>query len=56
MRSEGRTLRPQPLGRVLSAFLEAYFGTYVDYGFTAGMEEQLDEVAGGCKGCAWFQL
>ncbi len=26
--------------------LEAYFDRYVDYGFTPGMEQQLDDVAG----------
>ncbi len=44
----GRSLRPTSLGRVLTAFLAAYFPTYVDPGFTRGMEEQLDDVAGGC--------
>lgn len=42
----GRSLRPTSLGRVLTAFLAAYFPTYVDPGFTSGMEEQLDDVAG----------
>jgi hypothetical protein len=43
---EGRALRPESRGRVLAAFLGAYFERYVDYGFTAGLEEQLDTVSG----------
>ena len=46
MRRQERALRPEPLGRVLSAFLEAYFSAYVDSGFTAQLEARLDEVAG----------
>lgn len=44
---EGRALHAEPLGRVLSAFLCAYFPTYVDYEFTSRMEAELDEVSGG---------
>lgn len=47
VRKEGRTLHAEPLGCVLSAFLEAYFDTYVDYGFTSRMEGQLDDVSAG---------
>ena len=43
---EGRALRPESRGRVLSSFLRAFFPQYVDYGFTASLEEQLDEVSG----------
>ncbi len=49
MAKEGRALRPEGRGRVLTAFLQAYFAAYMDYGFTAGMEDQLDAVSGvGC--------
>jgi DNA topoisomerase-1 len=34
-------------GRLLTAFLERFFPRYVAYEFTAGMEEQLDDVSGG---------
>ncbi|MCD1621453.1 type I DNA topoisomerase [Citromicrobium bathyomarinum] len=34
-------------GRLLTAFLERFFPTYVAYDFTAGMEEELDDVSGG---------
>ena len=43
---EGRALRPESRGRVLSSFLRAFFPQYVDYGFTALLEDQLDEVSG----------
>jgi DNA topoisomerase I len=34
-------------GRLLTAFLERFFPRYVAYDFTAGMEDELDEVSGG---------
>ncbi len=34
-------------GRLVTAFLERYFPTYVEYDFTAGLETQLDEVSAG---------
>ena len=34
-------------GRVVTAFLEAYFGAWVAYGFTAGLERDLDRIAAG---------
>ena len=34
-------------GRLLTAFLERFFEKYVSYDFTAGLENQLDEVSGG---------
>ena len=46
MTREGRALRPESRGRVLSAFLQHYFARYVDYGFTAALEDQLDHVSG----------
>jgi DNA topoisomerase-1 len=41
-------------GRLLTAFLERFFERYVAYDFTAGMEEELDDVSGG-RG-AWKDL
>jgi DNA topoisomerase-1 len=41
-------------GRLLTAFLERFFGRYVAYDFTAGMEDELDDVSGG-RG-AWKDL
>lgn len=40
-------LQPTPSGRVVVAFLQTYFPKYVEYGFTAEMENLLDEVSGG---------
>ncbi len=38
---------PTDRGKLLSAFLEKLFSKYVDYGFTAGLEEQLDDITAG---------
>jgi len=42
-----RRFTPEDRGRLVSAFLVAYFERYVDTGFTAGLEEQLDDISGG---------
>jgi DNA topoisomerase-1 len=42
-----RRLIPQAKGRLLSAFLESFFLRYVEYDFTASLEEQLDEISDG---------
>ncbi len=34
-------------GRLVTAFLERFFEKYVSYDFTAGLEDQLDDVSGG---------
>ncbi|TIP77392.1 MAG: hypothetical protein E5X60_41290, partial [Mesorhizobium sp.] len=39
-----RKLLPQAKGRLLSAFLESFFERYVEYDFTASLEEKLDEI------------
>ncbi|MDQ3931621.1 MAG: type I DNA topoisomerase, partial [Actinomycetota bacterium] len=44
---ESRRFAPTPLGEVTTAFLKAHFGEVVDVGFTARMEDELDEVADG---------
>lgn len=38
---------PEESGRLLTAFLERFFGRYVEYDFTAGLEDELDDVSGG---------
>ena len=40
-------LQPTASGRVVVAFLQTYFPKYVEYGFTAEMENLLDDVSGG---------
>ncbi|MFU0504547.1 type I DNA topoisomerase [Pseudaminobacter sp. NGMCC 1.201702] len=44
---ENRRLVPQSKGRLLSAFLESFFEKYVEYDFTASLEEKLDEISDG---------
>jgi DNA topoisomerase-1 len=38
---------PDDKGRLVTVFLEQYFPRYVEYGFTADLEEKLDEVSDG---------
>ncbi|MFD1252195.1 DNA topoisomerase 1 [Devosia equisanguinis] len=47
VRLEGKALHPEDRGRIVTAFLESFFTRYVEYGFTAGLEEQLDEISAG---------
>ncbi len=42
-----KRLIPEDKGRLVTAFLENYFARYVEYDFTAALEEELDEVSGG---------
>ncbi|WP_297104817.1 type I DNA topoisomerase [uncultured Devosia sp.] len=44
---EGRALHPEDRGRIVTSFLESFFSRYVEYGFTAHLEEQLDQVSAG---------
>ena len=44
---ENKRFFPTDRGKLLSAFLEKLFSKYVDYGFTAGLEEQLDDITAG---------
>ncbi len=44
---KGRALKPTDGGRVVGGFLTAHFTRYVDYDFTAHMEDELDEVSRG---------
>jgi DNA topoisomerase-1 len=47
---ESRRFFPTPLGEVVVAFLKRHFPEIVDVGFTARMEETLDEIAAGDTG------
>ena len=42
-----RRLVPQAKGRLVTAFLENFFNRYVEYDFTAALEEKLDEISDG---------
>ena len=38
---------PQERGRILTAFLNNFFGKYIEYDFTAELEKKLDTVSDG---------
>ncbi|SEB35566.1 DNA topoisomerase I [Nitratireductor aquibiodomus] len=44
---EKRRLMPQAKGRLVTAFLENFFERYVEYDFTADLEEKLDRISDG---------
>ena len=45
---------PTDRGKLISAFLEKLFSRYVDYNFTAGLEDQLDEITSGKE--SWIKV
>jgi len=45
--NERRRLIPQARGRIVTTFLENFFRRYVEYDFTAGLEEKLDQISDG---------
>jgi DNA topoisomerase I len=45
VRIDKRRLVPEDRGRIVIAFLESFFARYVEYDFTADLEEQLDRVS-----------
>lgn len=47
--AEKSKLFPTDLGLVVTDFLNQYFNDVMDYGFTAKIEEEFDEIAGGKK-------
>lgn len=44
---ESRKFLPEDRGRIVTAFLESFFRRYVEYNFTADLENQLDEISAG---------
>ncbi|MDQ0301058.1 type I DNA topoisomerase [Ancylobacter polymorphus] len=42
-----RRLVPEDKGRLVTAFLESFFDRYVEYDFTADLEEKLDRISNG---------
>ncbi len=54
VRLEKKRFVPEDRGRLLASFLTNFFHHYVEYDFTAALENQLDDVSGG--GLAWRQL
>lgn len=49
---EKRQFIPSDRGRIVTSFLTHFFGRYVAYDFTADMEKELDDIAGGDQ--AWL--
>jgi len=47
VRIDKKRFIPEDRGRVVTAFLENFFERYVEYGFTADLENQLDEISDG---------
>jgi DNA topoisomerase I len=51
---DNRRFRPTDVGRAVSKFLTQHFTQYVDYDFTAKLEDELDAVSRGEE--AWSQI
>jgi DNA topoisomerase-1 len=47
VRLEKKRIMPEDKGRIVTAFLEDFFRRYVEYDFTADLEEKLDEISAG---------
>ncbi len=47
MRLEKKRLFPEDKGRLVTAFLESFFNRYVQYDFTAELEQKLDLISNG---------
>ncbi len=47
VRLERRQFIPEDRGRLVTTFLTCFFERYVEYDFTAGLEQQLDDISGG---------
>jgi len=45
---------PEDRGRIVTSFLQTYFPRYVEYGFTAHLEEELDDISSGKA--EWHQV
>ncbi len=44
---DSRRFIPTDIGKIVNNFLSTHFGKYVEYGFTASMEDELDAVSRG---------
>jgi DNA topoisomerase-1 len=47
VRMDRKRFVPEDKGRLVIAFLESFFQRYVEYDFTAGLEDQLDRISAG---------
>jgi DNA topoisomerase-1 len=50
VRTDKNRFIPEESGRLVTAFLERFFERYVDYDYTASLEDGLDDVSGGRTG------
>jgi DNA topoisomerase I len=50
VRTDRNRFIPEDKGRLVTTFLTKFFGRYVEYDFTADLEEKLDEVSAGDLG------
>jgi DNA topoisomerase I len=46
---DNKRFTPTDVGRIVNKFLTEHFAQYVDYGFTANLENELDEIADGTR-------
>jgi len=51
---EKKRFQPTDVGRLVNCFLTRHFGAYVDYDFTARLEDKLDDVSNGKR--VWTRL
>jgi DNA topoisomerase-1 len=54
VRLDKRQLVPEDKGRLVTAFLTSFFNRYVEYDFTAELEEKLDKISNG--DLSWKQV
>jgi DNA topoisomerase-1 len=47
VRIDRKRFIPEDRGRIVTAFLQTYFPRYVEYNFTAHLEEELDDISDG---------
>ena len=47
VRLDRKRFVPEDRGRIVTAFLQTYFPRYVEYNFTAHLEEELDDISDG---------
>jgi len=50
VRLDKKRFIPEDRGRIVTSFLENFFKRYVEYGFTAALEDQLDQISAGSLG------
>lgn len=50
VRLDKKRFHPEERGRIVTAFLQNFFSKYVEYDFTADLENQLDDIADGKAG------